>query len=197
LTTQDPDTALIAQDPDAALVARMGQGDEGAVRQFVTARLPRVLALGLRLLRDPAEAEDVAQEAFTRAWRQAPRWQPGQGRFDTWLHTVTLNLCRDRLRRKRHAPVPGGEDLPDPPDPQPGADAMLEASARGQAVAQAIATLPERQREAILLVHYQDLTNIAAAEVMDISVEALESLLARGRRSLKQHFAQKEGWRDE
>jgi len=177
---------LNADDPDAALVARIAHGDEAATRAAVRAKLPRVLALATRMLGDTAEAEDVAQETFTRMWRHAARWRPGGARFDTWLHTVTLNLCRDRLRRKRETTMP---ELPEVADPAPAADTAMDDAARSRRVQAAIAALPDRQREGILLVHYQDLTNIAAAQALEISVEALESLLARGRRSLRATFA--------
>lgn len=173
-------------DPDAELIARVGQGDPAAARLLVQAKLPRILGLARRLLRDHGDAEDVAQEAFVRVWRHAGRWQPGAARFDTWLHTVTLNLCRDRVRRRR----PSGEhELGEIIDPSPSPAAMLEDAADARAVERAIGMLPARQREAIILVHYQDLTNIAAAAAMDISVDALESLLARGRRALRATFA--------
>jgi RNA polymerase sigma-70 factor (ECF subfamily) len=177
---------LSADDPDTGLVARVGRGDEAATRVLVGTKLPRILTLARRILGDAAEAEDVAQETFLRAWRQAARWRPGAARFDTWLHTVTLNLCRDRLRRRRETVMP---ELPEIADPAPPADAVLDETAQASAVQEAITALPERQREAILLVHYQDLTNIAAADAMEISVEALESLLSRGRRSLRATFA--------
>lgn len=177
---------MSADDPDTGLVARIGRGDEAAARILVGAKLPRILALARRMLGDAAEAEDVAQETFLRVWRQAPRWQPGAARFDTWLHMVTLNLCRDRLRRRRETVMP---ELPEIADPAPPADAVLDDASQAKTVQAAIGALPERQREAILLVHYQDLTNIQAAAAMDLSVEALESLLARGRRSLRATFA--------
>jgi RNA polymerase sigma-70 factor (ECF subfamily) len=177
---------LSEHDPDSALIAGVGRGEPSATRRLVAAKLPRILALATRMLRDGAEAEDVAQEAFVRIWRTAPAWQPGRARFDTWLHTVVLNLCRDRLRRRRDLP---SEDVPETIDPAPDAEASLIETERGRAVAAAIAKLPERQREAILLVHYQDLSGAEAAEALEISVEALESLLARGRRALRMHFA--------
>ena len=92
---------MLDHDPDTALLARIGRGDAAAVRLLVSAKLPRILGLATRMLHDPAEAEDVAQDAFVRVWRTAAAWQPGAARFDTWLHTVVLNLCRDRLRRRR------------------------------------------------------------------------------------------------
>ncbi|WP_445191840.1 RNA polymerase sigma factor [Sphingomonas sp. Tas61C01] len=169
-------------DPDSRLVERVGRGEPAAARMLVAAKLPRIMGLATRMLRNTGEAEDVAQEAFERVWRTAGAWQPGRARFDTWLHTVVLNLCRDRLRRRREVT---GTAFPEAVDPSPDAEAGLIEAERGNAVAAAIAALPERQREAILLVHYQDMSGAEAAAALDISVEALESLLARGRRSLR------------
>ncbi|KQN40267.1 RNA polymerase subunit sigma [Sphingomonas sp. Leaf407] len=169
-------------DPDAALLRRLAAGEAGAPRAMVTAKLGRILSLARRMLGDSGEAEDVAQEVFTRIWRQAPRWRPGTARFDTWVHLVTLNLCRDRLRRP-HAIVMA--DPPERPDPAPDAEADLLASERAAAVAAAVARLPDRQREAVLLTCYQDLPNAEVATLLGTSVEAVESLLARARRTLR------------
>jgi len=173
--------ALIA-DPDEDLVRRVGQGDPAAIQAMVARKLPRMLALAQRMLGDPAEAEDVAQDAMLRAWKQAPRWKPGQAKFDTWLHRVGLNLCYDRLRRRREVPT---EAPPDRPDEGPSPDRGLMAADVGSRVNAALARLPDRQREAVVLCHYQELTNIEAAALMEISVDALESLLSRGRRALR------------
>jgi RNA polymerase sigma factor (sigma-70 family) len=173
-------------DPDEELVRRVGQGDPAAIQAMVARKLPRMLALAQRMLGDPVEAEDVAQEAMLRAWKQAPRWQPGKAKFDTWLHRVGLNLCYDRLRRRREVPT---EAPPDRPDDGPAPDRGLLAAELGARVDTALRRLPERQREAIVLCHYQELSNIEAADLMKISVEALESLLSRGRRALRQSLA--------
>ena len=169
-------------DPDEDLVRRAGAGEAAAVQALVARKLGRVLSLAERMLGDAAEAEDVAQETFIRVWRHAARWRSGTARFDTWLHRVTLNLCYDRLRRRREQPT---ADPPELPDPGPAPDRGLMAADVGRRVQAALAALPERQREAIVLCHYQELGNIEAAGLMAVSVEALESLLSRGRRALR------------
>jgi RNA polymerase sigma-70 factor (ECF subfamily) len=173
-------------DPDDELVRRAGEGDAAAVQALVARKLGRVLALAERMLGDAAEAEDVAQETFFRVWRQAPRWRPGVARFDTWLHRVTLNLCYDRLRRRRERPM---AEPPDMPDPGPAPDRGLHAADVGRRVRDALQALPARQREAVVLCHYQEMGNIEAAGVMGVTVEALESLLSRGRRALRSALA--------
>ncbi|RWM03786.1 MAG: RNA polymerase sigma factor [Mesorhizobium sp.] len=166
-------------EPDEELVRRIGAGDPAAMQAMVARKLPRILALAARMLGDPAEAEDVAQETFVRIWRHASGWRQGHARFDTWIHRVALNLCYDRLRRRREWVT---DELPEVADDAPLPDAMPGDEERR--VNQALQRIAPRQREAIVLVYYQELSNIEAAGAMQVSVDALESLLARGRRAL-------------
>jgi RNA polymerase sigma-70 factor, ECF subfamily len=170
-------------DPDADLVRSAGAGDAQAASALVRKHLPRMVGLARRMLSDASEAEDVAQEVFLRVWREAPRWKPGAAKFETWMHRVALNLCYDRLRRRREKTDPDAGLYV--ADGAPLASEAWLAQQRAQRVNAALAQLPERQRAAIALVHYQEMSNIAAAEMLEISVEALESLLSRGRRALK------------
>jgi RNA polymerase sigma-70 factor (ECF subfamily) len=168
-------------DPDDALLQRLALGDESAMRVMVARKLPRLVGLCARMLGDAAEAEDVAQETFLRIWKQAVRWRPGRARFDTWIYKVALNLCYDRLRKRRNISL---EEAPDAIGDGVGIEAGAVEVDQGQGVKRALAAIAPRQREAIILVYYESLSNVAAAEAMGISVDALESLLARGRRAL-------------
>lgn len=179
-------------DPDVELLARIGNNEPAAVNEMVTRKLPRLLALAGRLLGDADEAKDVAQESFLRIWRQAAHWRSGEARFDTWLHRVALNLCHDRLRRRKAQPLSDEQAL-EPVDCAPSLDEQLENLDRSARMAAALAALPERQREAIVLQYYQELSNIDAAALMNISVEALESLLSRARRQLRKQLADTTG----
>lgn len=155
------------------------------MNDMVARKLPRLLALAQRLLGSRGEAEEVAQEAFVRIWQQAPRWRAGEARFDTWLHRVALNLCHDRLRRHREEPH---DVLPESADPAPGPAERLAGRQQGERMGAALAALPPRQREALVLQYYQELSQAEAAALMGISVDALESLLARARRGLRTHL---------
>jgi RNA polymerase sigma-70 factor (ECF subfamily) len=174
---------MTQSDPDLPLLNDLALGQPDAVRRLVATKLPRLLALAMRLLGDRMEAEDVAQETFFRVWKVAPTWKSGTARFDTWMHTVALNLCRDRLRRRGRLQF---GLTPDREDPAPSAEVVLQNGQQADAVAGALGKLPERQREALILQYYQDLPNLDAAQAMGISTRALESLLSRGRRRLRE-----------
>jgi RNA polymerase sigma-70 factor (ECF subfamily) len=144
-------------DPDVELLARISNNEPAAVNEMVTRKLPRLLALASRILGDADEAKDVAQESFLRIWRHAASWRSGEARFDTWLHRVALNLCHDRLRRRKERPLSDDETAA-LVDTTPSLDEQLEAADRSARMAAALAALPERQREAIVLQYYQELS---------------------------------------
>jgi RNA polymerase sigma-70 factor (ECF subfamily) len=172
---------LPALDDDARLVLRVGEGEVAAYRELVRRHAPMLLRFVARLLRDEAEAEDIVQETCLRLWQHARDYSP-TARVTTWLHRIAHNLAIDRLRaRRRLDPMPDSEQMPDSAR-QP---TLLDEKRRALALNDALAELPERQATAIVLVHLHGLTGAEAAEVMGVGEEALESLLARGRRALK------------
>lgn len=172
------------RDSDEALVRRAGLGDRAAAAALVERHTDKIYAVCFRMLGGKHAAEDAAQETFLRLWRHAPRWRPRGAKFETWLYRVAMNICHDHLRKlKREAPE---EAAPERADPADRPDDVFFAGERRFAVDAALAALPARQRMAITLCCYEDLSNIEAAKVMEISVEALESLLARGRRALRE-----------
>jgi RNA polymerase sigma-70 factor (ECF subfamily) len=172
--------------PDEALLVAYGNGDVAAARALTLRLTPRAFGHALRMLGDRAEAEDVAQEAMLRLWRIAPEWRQGEAKVTTWLYRVVSNLCTDRLRKARRTQPLDAAD--DPPSPAPAAVAQLAEADRMAALHAALMELPERQREAVSLRHLEGLANPEIAAVMDISVEAVESLTARGRRSLQRRL---------
>ncbi|MEL7454538.1 MAG: sigma-70 family RNA polymerase sigma factor [Pseudomonadota bacterium] len=162
-------------------IKRAAAGDPDAVRAIVVGHTARLHALAFRMLQSAEDAEEVVQETFLRAWKVLPRWT-AKAKLSTWLHRVALNLCYDRLRKRREYNV---DELPDMIDTsaRPG-DAL--ANRQKQAHVQAAVTdLPDRQRAAITLCALEGHSNREAAEILETSVEALESLLARARRTLK------------
>lgn len=166
---------------DEALLVLYANGDREAARALTLRFTPRILGFAARLLSDRAEAEDVTQEAMLRLWRIAPEWRQGEAKVTTWLYRVVTNLCTDRLRRRRSSPL---DEVPEMDDGAPGEVARLIESDRVQALEAALALLPERQRQAVVLRHLEGLANPEIAQVMDIGVEAVESLVARGKRAL-------------
>ena len=167
---------------DAALMQEVADGNASASRIVADLYLNRSYRLALRILGDNSLAEDMAQEAFIRLWKQAPKWQ-AKAQIKTWLHRVTHNLCVDYLRKQKRF---SDDEVPDMEDPRPGVLELKAQQQLGDKVTEAMQKLPARQRIAISLVHFEECGNIEAAAIMDISVDALESLLARGRRKLKQ-----------
>lgn len=174
--------------PDEALLVAFGNGDRDAARALTLRLTPRILGFATRLLNDHAEAEDVTQEAMLRLWKIAGEWRQGEAKVTTWLYRVVLNLCTDRLRRRRGV---GLEAIQEPLDDQPAVEDRMIESERQAALTGALQQLPERQRQAVVLRHIEGVANPEIADVMDISVEAVESLTARGKRGLAQALAGK------
>jgi RNA polymerase sigma-70 factor (ECF subfamily) len=167
---------------DAKLMQEVADGNASANRIVADLYLDQSFRLALRILGNNSLAEDIAQEAFIKLWKQAPKWQ-AKAQIKTWLHRVTHNLCVDYLRaQKRYS----DEEVPELEDPNPNVFEVKAQEQLGDKVNEALQKLPARQRIAISLVHFEECGNIEAAAIMEVSVEALESLLARARRKLKE-----------
>jgi len=176
---------------DEALLVLYGNGDRQAA-QSLTLRLgPLAYRVAYRMLGDRAEAEDLAQEAMLRLWKIAPDWRTGEAKVSTWLYRVVTNLATDRLRRRRGV---GLDEAPEIEDESASALEQMMTADRLAALQAALDQLPARQRQAIVLRHLEGLSNPEIAAAMEIGVEAVESLTARGKRALA---ALLEGQRDE
>ena len=169
---------------DNALLVLFANGSKPAAMELTRRLGPKVFRHAYYRLQNKSDAEDIAQEAFLRLWKIAPDWKQDQAQVSTWLYRVIDNLCIDRLRARR--PSSSLDDLTnDPVDPSPSADQSMLDQSRARALHTALAALPERQAQAVRLRHLDNLTNPEIAQIMGLSVEAVESLTARGIRALQ------------
>jgi RNA polymerase sigma-70 factor, ECF subfamily len=177
-------------DIDARLLAAAAGADQRAFTQLVARHYQVVYRVVWRMMNGHADAQDVTQETFLRLWNN-----PGQLReakaLRGWLMRVATNLVMDRHRKKPLAAIDAADEIA---DDAPLAHQSLDRSRVASRIDAAIATLPDRQKLALSLVQFEHMSNIAAAETMGLSVDALESLLARARRALKDNLANE--WRE-
>ena len=174
----------LADVSDETLLVLYANGDREASRLLTTRLAPRILGYAMRLLSDRAEAEDVTQETMLRLWRQAPNWRSGEAQVSTWAYRVVTNLCTDLRRARMRRPGVALDDAPEVADGSRGVLATMIETDRMAALQNALAQLPERQRQAVVLRHIEGLANPEIGQIMEIGVEAVESLTARGKRSL-------------
>lgn len=174
---------------DQPLLLAIGRGDHEAFRILMERHGALALALAIRVTGSRQDGEEVVQEAFLRVWSAAARWDPqGGARFRTWLYRVVLNLCLDRKRRAPMLPI---DEIAEPADGSPTGLEQYTGQQARSLVAAALASLPERQRAAMSLCYFGEVSGQEAADSLDISLSALESLLVRGRRALRDFFARR------
>ncbi len=178
----------VPHEAQTALLLRAVSGDPDAARTLADDLGSRAFAQAFRMLGNRAEAEDVAQDGLLKLWRAAPGWEDRGAAPSTWLYRVVANLCIDRMRRNTPASL-DSETMAEPADPQPGAEAQLQDQARGVALHAALRSLPDRQRQAVVLRHIEGLANPEIADFLNVSTEAVESLIARGKRALAAELA--------
>lgn len=166
---------------DDALMRRVSARDSDALHSIADFYGDIPFRIGCRMLADPVEAEDIAQEALLRLWRYADRWAEGGPGIAAWLSRVAMNLCLDRLRKTRRD---SDEDIPDSADEAPLADATMESDEVKQAVIDCIQSLPDRQRASVILTYYERLSNSHAADQLEMNIKAFESMLYRARGAL-------------
>ena len=177
-----PDGSAGRRARDGALMERFANGDSAAAKELTILYAPRILRMATHMLGNEAEAEEITQEAMLRLWMAAPDWQSGRASVSTWLWTVASNLCTDLLRRRRNVPI---DEIPEPVDGTASAYETMMEKDRAEALKTALAGLPNRQRLAVVLRHLEEMSNPQIAEIMGASVEAVESLIARGMKELR------------
>ncbi len=174
---------------DDELLALMQRDDTGAYRTLVERHIDRAYGVALRVIKNAADAEDVTQDAFVKAWQKRYEWQSGRAKFSTWLYRVIVNRCIDKLR------VPDCEWIENVPEPADDSEDALSGILRQRLyveLEQALSELPSLQRLALTLSYHEALSCSEVSEVMGTTLYAVESLLKRGKQGLRKLMARSE-----
>jgi RNA polymerase sigma factor (sigma-70 family) len=175
---------------DVRLMQLAARGDTSAFEKVIERHQALVAGTAARMLGSNSDVEDIAQQVFIRVWKSARRYVP-RAKFTTWLLKITRNLVFNELRRaKRRAqvslqPEPGAEEIPLKDETNPAPDASLLEDELQRAIEEAIMQLPKSQRMALVLRRYEQLSYEEIAEVLDLSVPAVKSVLFRARTELR------------
>lgn len=175
---------------DDALLERMRLDDVDAYRALVERHIDHAYAVAMRILKNPADAEDVTQDAFVKAWINRHRWDAGRAKFSTWLYRVIVNRCIDKQRLVKTEWL---DDVAEPAADITDAVTLIHRQRVYGRLEDALHQLPTQQRVALVLSYYEDMSNLEVADVMGTTVGAVESLLKRGRKGLRELLRRSEG----
>ena len=166
---------------DNALLDAYAKGTPEASQILTDRFMSKIFSQAFHRVRNEADADDITQEAMLRLWRIAPSWKQGNAKISTWLYKVVNNLCIDRLRQKKTEHL---DATTEPIDDRQNVTNYLLNQSRANALYNALAILPVRQREAVYMRHLEGISNPEIAEKLELSIEAVESLISRGKRTL-------------
>jgi RNA polymerase sigma-70 factor (ECF subfamily) len=168
---------------DHALLEAYVNGIPGASKVLTDRFMPKIFAQAFHRILNEADADDITQEAMLRLWRIAPNWEQGNAKISTWLYKIVNNLCVDRMRQRKTEHL---EAVSEPIDNRQNVTDSILNKSRANALYSALARLPVRQREAVSMRHLEGISNPEIAEKLELSIRAVESLIARGKRTLSE-----------
>ena len=168
---------------DEALLTAYANGIPSASNILTNRFMPKIFSQAFHRVRNEADADEIAQEAMLRLWRIAPNWKQGNAKISTWLYKVVYNLCIDCIRQKKTVHL---DAVTEPVDDRQNVTDFLLNQSRANALYNALAKLPVRQREAVSMRHLECISNPEIAEKLELSIEAVESLIARGKQKLSE-----------
>jgi RNA polymerase sigma-70 factor (ECF subfamily) len=180
--------------PSEDLMARIAEGDEYAFEILVIRHQTSVLNLIYRFIGDRAQAKDLAQEVFLKVWQAAKSYE-AKAKFTTWIYQITVNLCFNELKSSRRKKwfqfLRFGENQENTVeevlvDPSPSPEDLLLSREQSRRITEALQSLPDNQRMALVLKRYDDLSYQEIAKILNCSVSAVESLLVRAKRNLQE-----------
>ena len=169
-------------------------GGRSAYQTLVKRHLKSISHYAYRLLGNQKDTQDITQEVFLRLWTNAQKWDSEKSKLTTWLHRITHNLCIDYLRKNGRMQTQDSFDDEAADSPSNNEESIGENSDKTKLLREAISALPENQRSALSLCHYQGFSNKEAAVIMNITVKALESAIARAKRSLREKLTTVENY---
>ena len=176
-------------------MARVATGDSVAFNALVRAQLPRAYAVARRVLLNPADAEEAAQDAFTKLWVHAADWKEGKAKFTTWFYRIVVNASLDMARKKKLPTTSDETVLSMQADDAASIEERLQVDDEHKALHAALGSLTAQQRAAVSLCYFEEMTNPEAAQVMGINIKALEGLLVRARKALRGILSEEGGKR--
>ncbi|MDA0281229.1 MAG: sigma-70 family RNA polymerase sigma factor [Proteobacteria bacterium] len=182
-TSNEPSNTEIT---DQELMQAVCVGSRSAYQRLVKRYLKSISHYAYRLLGNQKDTEDITQEVFLRLWTNAQKWNTEKSKLTTWLHRITHNLCIDYLRKHGRMQTQDSFDDEAADSPSTSEESNEETNDKTKLLREALSALPENQRSALSLCHYQGFSNKEAAAIMNISVKALESAIARAKRSLRE-----------
>ncbi|MDD9895392.1 MAG: sigma-70 family RNA polymerase sigma factor [Gammaproteobacteria bacterium] len=176
---------------DEELMRAVCDGDQSAYQTIVKQHLNSISHFAFGIIGNQNDTEDISQETFLKLWIKAEKWQPEKAKLSTWLHRITHNLCVDYLRKHGNTEAQEHVDVEKEvqADWQDGYGVSEDREKQGKLLRKVINNLPENQRSALVLCHYSGFSNKEAAVILDVSVKALESTIARAKRTLRKQLS--------